>query len=234
MMVAFEIGFSCGDRCVVAMETGSRVQEGEMKVGRFLAVVLVCAAVNVSTAQAKGTSPDEASKFLDTLATQALNVLRAKELTLEQREAQVRGLLAENFDLPRIGRFVLGKSWRSASGEQQKEYQRLFGQFVTQTYAKRLGGYTGEAFKIVKAHSYGKKDALVVTEIARPSGPPLKAGWRVRNGSGGLKILDVLVEGVSMAATQRSEFQSVIKGHGVDGLIEMLRLRVDKFSARGS
>lgn len=163
-----------------------------------------------------------------------MNVLRSNELSLEERETKVRGLLAENFDLPRIGRFVLGKNWKSASAEQKKQYQRLFGIFVTQTYAKRLGGYTGEDFKILKASSYGKKDALVLTEIARPSGPPLKAGWRVRNGSGGLKILDVVVEGVSMAATQRAEFQSVVQSHGVDGLIEMLRLRVDKYSARGS
>ena len=144
----------------------------------------------------------------------------------------MRSLLAENLDLLRIGRFVLGQSWRGASDEQKREYQRLFGQFVTQVYAKRLGGYSGEAFKIVKANTYGKKDALVLTEIARPSGPPLKAGWRVRNSTGGLKILDVMVEGVSMAATQRSEFGSVIKSRGVDGLLEMLRMKVDKYSPR--
>lgn len=205
-----------------------------MKIGRFVAVLAVCCSVSVSASAANSTSPEEASKFLDTLASYGLNVLRSDQLTLEVREAKVRNLLAENFDLPRIGRFVLGKTWREASDDQKKEYQRLFGQFVTQVYAKRLGGYTGEAFKIVKANAYGKKDALVLTEIARPSGPPLKAGWRVRNGSGGLKILDVMVEGVSMAATQRSEFASVVKTHGLDGLLEMLRLKVDKYSARGS
>ncbi len=205
-----------------------------MKVGRYLVALAFLWMANPTVAAATATSPEEASKFLDTLASYALNVLRSDQLSLEEREAKVRSLLAENFDLPKIGRFVLGKSWREASEEQQKEYQRLFGDFVTQTYAKRLGGYTGEAFKIVKADAYGVNDALVLTEIARPSGPPLKAGWRVTNGDGGLKILDVVVEGVSMAATQRSEFQAVVKNHGLNGLIEMLRLRVDKFSARGA
>jgi phospholipid transport system substrate-binding protein len=200
-----------------------------MKIGKLVAILLICYATSFSTAGASTTSPQEASKFLDTLASYALNVLRSSDLSFEAREAEVRGLLAENFDLPSIGRFVLGKSWRGASDEQKKEYQLLFGQFLTQIYAKRLGGYAGEAFKIVKANAYGKKDALVLTEIARPSGPPLKAGWRVRNSSGGLKIIDVMVEGVSMAATQRSEFGSVVKSHGVDGLLEMLRLKVDKY-----
>lgn len=205
-----------------------------MRFGKFVMMLALFVSIGASAARATGTSPEEASKFLDTLASYALNVLRSEKLSLEERETKVRSLLAENFDLPKIGRFVLGKSWRSASDGQKSEYQRLFGQFVTQVYAKRLGGYTGENFKIVKADAYGKKDALVLTEIARPSGPPLKAGWRVRNGAGGLKILDVMVEGVSMAATQRSEFQAVVKSHGVDGLLEMLRLKVDKYSARGS
>ena len=56
----------------------------------------------------------------------------------------------------------------------------------------------------------------------------------MRNGAGGLKILDVMVEGVSMAATQRSEFQAVVKSHGLEGLLEMLTLKVDKYSARGT
>jgi phospholipid transport system substrate-binding protein len=187
-----------------------------MKIGKFVAILLVCYATTFSTLGASTTVPEEASKFLDTLASQALNVLRSSELSLEVREAKVRGLLAKNFDLPRIGRFVLGKSWRGASDEQKREYQHLFGQFLTQLYA----------------NTYGKRDALVLTEITRPNGPPLKAGWRVRNSTGGLKILDVMVEGVSMAATQRSEFGSVIKSRGVDGLLEMLRLKVYEYSPR--
>lgn len=205
-----------------------------MKIGRYVAVCLLCFVTNAASAAIDATSPEEASKFLDSLASYALNVLRSRDMPLEERETKVRALLAENFDLEKIGHFVLGKSWREASEEQQKEYLKLFADFVTLTYAKRLGGYSGEAFKIQNAVPYGKGDVLVQTEISRPSGPPLKAGWRVRNGKGGLKILDVIIEGVSMVTTQRSEFQAVIQNHGLDGLIEMLRLKVDKFSARGA
>jgi len=213
---------------------GPQLGERVMKLCKLVVLLTVFISLSSPSAHAAGTSPQEASRFLDTLAGYALNVLRSRELTLEEREERVRSLLADNFDLPRIGRFVLGRSWRSASDKQKSEYQRLFGQFVTQVYAKRLGGYTGESFKIIKSDAYGKKDAIVLTEISRPSGPPLKAGWRVRNGAGGLKILDVMVEGVSMAATQRSEFQAVVKSHGLEGLLEMLTLKVDKYSARGT
>ena len=74
----------------------------------------------------------------------------------------------------------------------------------------------------------------MVTEITRPVGDPVLAGWRVRGGSSGHRVLDVVVQGISMAATQRSEFGSLIRRLGIDGLIETLRMQVTKFAARGS
>ena len=56
-------------------------------------------------------------------------------------------------------------------------------------------------------------------------------GWRVRNGPNGHKILDVVVSGISMAVTQRSEFRSVLSKRGMEGLIELLRVQVSKFAA---
>ena len=200
----------------------------------WLIPALLVAVVSISGPVAAKTSPDAAAKFLDGLGRRALSMLRAQDISLEQREEKVRVLLNKNFDFARIGRFVLGKAWRTATPEQQAEYQHLFAEFVARTYAKRLGGYTGDSFKILKTQRAGKTDAVVMTLIARPSGPPLKAGWRVSDSKGSLKILDVIVEGVSMVVTQRSEFQAVIRKHGLGGLIELLRLKVNKFSAKSS
>ena len=154
--------------------------------------------------------------------------------TLDQREIKVRDLLRDNFDLPLIGRFVMGKAWRKATPEQRAEYQQVFAEYVLRTYSRRLGGYAGEKFTVVKAQPMGKKDAVVITEISRPSGPPLVAGWRVRASDKGMRILDIMVQGISMAATQRSEFSALISRQGVDCLIETLRMQVTKFAARSS
>ena len=72
------------------------------------------------------------------------------------------------------------------------------------------------------------------TRIGRPSGPPLECDWRVRQRDGKLRIIDVMVEGVSMAVTQRSEFSAVIKSRGFDGLLSALRARTNKISAVAS
>ncbi len=195
----------------------------------FLAV-LPCTGVDA----AEKTPPKQAAQFLNTLATETLAVLGNQQISLDAREAKVRELLRRNFDLEKIGRFVLGKAWRKSAPEQRAEYQRLFSEFVLRTYARRLGGYAGESFKIVKTGPLGKRDALVSTEIGRPAGPPLLAGWRIRGGPNGFKILDVIVAGISMIATQRSEFAALVSRQGVDGLIEALRVRVGKFPVKSS
>ncbi|MFQ5617600.1 MAG: phospholipid-binding protein MlaC [Rhodospirillales bacterium] len=202
----------------------------------LLAITVACLAALPATGAgaAEKTSPKQAAHFLEKMAAETLEVLRDQGATLEQREAKVRQVLRENFDLAKIGRFVLGKAWRKATPEQRAEYQRLFSEFVLRTYARRLGGYAGETFKIVKAGPLGKRDALVSTEIGRSGGPPLMAGWRIRGGPHGFKILDVIVAGISMIATQRSEFRALVSRQGVDGLIEALRLRVGKFPVKAS
>ena len=179
-------------------------------------------------------SPDEAATFIQSLGEEALSVLGESNGSLAQREAQVRDLLSRSFDLKTIGRFVLGQSWKRATPAQRSEYQQVFSQFVLYTYSRRLGGYSGESFKIVEHKPAGKRDALVTTRINRPSGPPLLASWRVRRVGDQHKIIDVVVEGASMVIAQRSEFKAVVQRQGIDGLIESLRLKVAKYSVRES
>jgi phospholipid transport system substrate-binding protein len=144
-------------------------------------------------------------------------------------------LLRKGFNLEYIGRFVLGTTWRRATPEQRTDYLDLFGEFVVKTYAKRLGGYSGEALTVLKTTVVGKKrDVIVYTRIDRPSGPPLKATWRVRKFDDQDKIIDVTVEGVSMAVTQRQEFASVTRRSGLEGLLQILRARTERLPAARS
>jgi phospholipid transport system substrate-binding protein len=177
------------------------------------------------------TSPQAAAQFMQSLSQRALGILGDQSISLSQREAKVRQLLDANFDLQLIGRYVLGPAWRKASPDQRETYIQLFREWVLRTYSRRLGGYTGQSFEIVGAKPLGKTDAIVDTKSSRPSGPPILAGWRVRNSHGKFMILDVMVQGVSMVVTQRSEFRTVVGRNGIDGLIEILRLQVTKFAA---
>ncbi len=175
--------------------------------------------------------PGAASELIRRLGEQAIAALGAPGASLEAREARFRSLLSEGFDLAFIGRFVLGRYWRQATPEQRSDYLALFGEYVLKTYSARLGGYAGESMTILSERPAGTKDVVVSTRILRPSGPPIEAAWRVRRIGGRYRIIDIMVEGVSMVVTQRSEFAAVVQRHGLQGLIEVLRARTTKLPA---
>lgn len=199
---------------------------------RTLFAVVLAAMPFFSPSSAGATNPDAAASFIDNLGKQAFATLQQSDSSLAQREAAFGKILKDGFDLNLIGRFVLGKYWRRATPEQQSEYLDVFSTFVIKTYAQRLGGFTGQNFTITGTKVTGEKeDVLVDTRIDRPSGAPIEAAWRVRNINGQLKIIDVVVQGVSMAVTQRQEFASVTQSSGVDGLLQRLRAQTERLSA---
>ena len=174
---------------------------------------------------------ESASRFVQQLGEQAINVLQDDGISLAQREMQFRALLIEGFDLNLIGRFVLGRARKTADEGQRQNYLRAFGEFIVRKYSAMLGGYAGETMTVVSEQAAGAKDILVHTRLDRPSGPAIEAHWRVRGQDGRRHIIDVMVEGISMAATQRAEFKSVIRRHGIDGRIQILDAHSSKLSA---
>ena len=199
-----------------------------------LCALLVSVLISAASTRAVADSTDEeAVQFIQGLADKALAVLREDGGSLETRESEFQTLLYDGFALDRIGRFVVGGHWRKMSAEQQEDYQRLFKQWVLRTYSVRLGGYSGQTFSIVNVVEASKTDRYVRTLIDQPKGgESVRCDWRVRHIDGSYKIVDVVVEGISMVVTQRQEFAVVVRRHGVDGLIEALRARVSKFPAK--
>ncbi len=194
-------------------------------------IALVVFVTVLGTAGIARAAANDAALFIDQLGNQAIQTLRATNLTLDQREARFRGLLSQGFDLHFIGRFVLGRYWRRATPDQQSDYIALYGEYLLQTYSARLGGYTDESFTVIGARQVNDKDVVVSTRLVRPSGPEIAADWRVRVIDGQFRIIDIMVEGISMAITQRSEFASVVQRDGIDGLLTLLRARTTKITA---
>ncbi|MEM9681735.1 MAG: ABC transporter substrate-binding protein [Pseudomonadota bacterium] len=198
----------------------------------FKAAVFVLALTfgQVAGDNAKAAEGDP-GQFIQQLASQAIKVLSSPDGSLQEREDKFRALLRDDFAMHQIGRFVVGPYWRRMSPEQRQTYMKLFGEWVLKTYSIRLGGYSGEEFHVINTTPAGKRDVLVKTKINRTGTNGLNATWRVRKTDDGYKIIDIYVEGVSMAITQRSEFESILRRHGIDGLISMLQSRVEKLSA---
>ncbi len=190
-----------------------------------LVIAMVVFWIGIGDFAVAAAQPGGASQFIRRLGDQATAALRAPDTSFEAREARFRSLLSHGFDLAFIGRFVLGRHWKRATPVQRSDYQALFGEYLLKTYSARLDGYAGEAMTILSERPAGAKDVVVSTRIERRGGPPIETDWRVRTTGGRYRVIDVMVEGVSMVVTQRAEFAAVVQRQGLQGLIEVMRAR---------
>ncbi len=168
-----------------------------------------------------------ASAFIRALEQEAIHSLTDKSKERPERVKAFRVLFEEKFAVAAIGRWTLGRNWRHASEAEQTEFLGLFEDLMVSMYVDRFQSYAGEQLKIVKTVPVDENRATVYTEIVRPEGvdaKPISVLWRVGRQEATFKVLDVVVEGVSMSITLQGEFASIIKNTGsISGLIEELK-----------
>jgi phospholipid transport system substrate-binding protein len=192
---------------------------------RWFAFCSLVFAVGVAAAAPRGMAQSEPVSFINQLGVQAIQVL-GPSVPPAARVQRFRALFGTDFDLPAIGRFVLGRYWRIATPDQQEEFLRLLQEYLAQAYAGRLAEYAGEQFKALTAQQQGD-ETVVSSEITRRDGSKIRVEWHLVN-NGGWKITDAYVAGVSMAVTERDEFASVIQQGGgqIQYLLDRLRQKV--------
>jgi phospholipid transport system substrate-binding protein len=180
-----------------------------------------------------GASADPA-QFIKSMGEKAINELTGPNVTEAERQERFRQLFTESFDVPTIGKFVLGRYWRTASEAERAEFLKLFEDFIVKSYAVRFADYAGESFDVQNTTGAADGASVVHSRINRKGAETIRVDWRVQKNQDRLAITDVIVEGVSMAVTQRSEFASVIqsKGGKVAGLIDALRAKTGKTASQ--
>jgi len=176
-----------------------------------------------SFAQA-GAAGADAQKFIDNLGEATVSSLTGSSLSEAERGTRFRSLLESQFDMPGISKFVLARYWRVASDAERADFQRLFEDLLVQAYAKKFAEYAGERFQVAGSQANDDDSITVNSLINRPNGDVVRLDWRV-TAAGGLKISDLIVEGVSLRTTYRSDVASVIQNNGgkVADLIDALR-----------
>ncbi|MDP9195185.1 MAG: ABC transporter substrate-binding protein [Pseudomonadota bacterium] len=209
-----------------------------------LAVTLVAAILVFVPAVRAETAPpvpagdsrmEVSTQLVSRLGDDVLTVLQRKDVTKAMLSRKFREILTRNFDMDTIGRFVLGPYWKQATPAQQKEYMGLFREMIIELYTNRFIKYSGETFETLSSRPQGERDVIVESRIVSAENPAVLVGWRIRTANGKQQIVDVIVEGVSMGVTQRSDFAAVIESRGgIDGLLSALRERIEKVRNGGT
>ncbi|MGE5503413.1 MAG: phospholipid-binding protein MlaC [Actinomycetota bacterium] len=189
----------------------------------------------VSTVAAPAAAEEDAKAFVNRVANAAMETMTAKNMSDQERVAKFRTLFVANVDLPEIGRFVLGRYWRTATPEQQHEFIKLFEDIVVLTWSTRFKDYAGGMIHEVTNVTQDGERGLVVDSLVKADKQqePIMLQWRLRQPDNGFKVVDLVVAGSSMAITYRSEYASVVQSNGgkVDGLLAAMRRKVAQLEA---
>ncbi len=198
--------------------------------GRSIFGIITASFIIVTAAgMAKSAAADPAQDalgFIQDLSRQTISVITDEQLTAEQKVEKFRAIFAKGFDINTLSRVVLGRHWRRADSTQRAEYILAFENYVIETYARRLADVKTLDVEIKGTRVLNEKDVLVGSRFVRPDNQqPIRVEWRVRQKNAEFKIVDLVVEGVSMAVTQRAEFGSLIRNNGgsLDVLLKVLR-----------
>jgi phospholipid transport system substrate-binding protein len=173
---------------------------------------------------AQAQSAADARALVQNMADRALKVLADKSMSEAERENRFGELFRQNFHIRSIGIFVLGRHWRRATPAQRKAYLEVFERLIVKTYSVRLSKYAGEKF-VIRAASGPEGGAYSVDSVVLQEGrSPIPLRWLLRRSKEGLKIVDVVIENLSMAQTQRDDFAAILRQRGsIDGLIAALK-----------
>lgn len=191
----------------------------------FAALASLALALGFLAAPAHAATEADARALVSALENEAV-AMAAKNLTVADREQRFRQLLDNQFDLQSIGQFILSRHWKTATPEQRQAFLQLFKDMTVLTWVRRFDDYGGQKLNVVKISA--EPDGFTTeTSIARPGAPPMPILWRMTERDGKLRVTDIIVEGVSMAITQRQEYGAVIQRNGgVEGLLTMMRGKV--------
>ena len=172
---------------------------------------------------------DKAVEMVQNVTKEGIEKIINSNDSAEEKNKVFRTLFTENLDLDFIGKYVLGRYWRTATPAQKKEFIELYKEFNVKTWSQRFDEFKGKEFVFKGTSAANNPNQVFVdTTVPMPEGQPASVKWRVNDVNGKLKIIDIIIENVSLAQTSRNEYTSFIakSPKGIDGLLENLRAKM--------
>lgn len=173
----------------------------------------------------------KATQMIENVTKEGIEKIINSNQSQEEKDKTFRKLFTENLDLDFIGKYVLGRYWRIATPAQKKEFIDLYRELNVQTWSKRFDEFKGKTFIFEGSSPANNPNQIFVdTKVPMTEGAPATVKWRVKDTNGKLKVIDIIVENVSLAQTARNEYTSFIakSPKKVEGLLENLRTKVKK------
>ena len=146
------------------------------------------------------------------------------------RFAELEPIIRKNFDAPSMARLSAGPFWATLTENQRQQLTESYGRYISAIYADRFESYSGQKLQVTGEQPSGD-GVMVRSQIIKPNGDPVKVDYMCRRNGNSWLISDLYLDGsISEVATRRSEFATILKTGGVDGLIAALKRKADTLS----
>jgi phospholipid transport system substrate-binding protein len=190
-----------------------------------VAAALMLASANPTGAAAASFSPQDGVRSF--YATLLDTMKQGPALGESGRFARLDPAVERLFDIPFMTRLSLGPAWNGLPPVEQQQVTAAFGRYVAATYADRFDSYSGEQLQVTGQKPFAAS-VIVETRIVKSNGKPVEIDYLMQRHGGLWQIADVYLDGtISQLAVRRSEFYSILRQQGVDGLITALNRKVD-------
>ncbi|MBL1143187.1 MAG: ABC transporter substrate-binding protein [Proteobacteria bacterium] len=158
-----------------------------------------------------------------------LTVLKDTSLDRETRWAKIGIVINDSFDFRSMSQSVLATNWKKASPEERQQFVVFFSQYLEDTYRTKIEAYTNQKVEFVGETIRGKKAVVETLIITDNSEIPIN--YKLKNNDGTWFAYDVVIEGISLVSNYRSTFSAIVKNDGMDGLLNDIQNRVNKYKA---
>ena len=167
--------------------------------------------------------------FVEELVNDAINKLSDKNLNEEEKKKFIENIAIENVDIEALGLYTLGELRKSADKDDVNRYQQIFEKYFLKSLTSRLTDYSSNKFEVMSAEKKSSNYTIIKSKIAKSENQPeIKIDWRIytKNPEKPL-IRDLIVEGLSLARTQKEEFSSILNSNNND--INILLSKLESF-----
>lgn len=198
----------------------------------FFNAIAIAACLFVFNAQAGNNTTDDAKKYATELIQKIVTVLNNDGLENDVKESTLSTIFQTHVDTKWMGRFVLGANYRKASKASLEKYYPIYQTYILKTYIPQFKQYSGIKTDILNVVDKGKGHFIIQTLVKDndPATPNVSVDYRIRKNKkdGSFMVVDIIGEGISLIATQRSDFANVISQKGVEGLAKSLKKKLEE------
>ena len=167
--------------------------------------------------------------FVQELVNDSISKLSDKDLTEEQKKKFIEEVAIENVDIDALGLYTLGELRKSADKNDIVKYQQAFKKYFLKSLTSRLTDYSSNKFEVIETEKKSSNYTIVKSRIAKSENQPeIKIDWRIYTKNPDKPLIrDLIVEGLSLARTQKEEFASILSSNNND--INILIIKLNEF-----